>query len=244
MTGGYTRILGELKKLGIRSISRNTVKRILRENGIDPGPKRGTGTWDEFLKRHALSLWQCDFLTQRIVTAKGIRDAFVLVFIHLKTRQVIVSPATMHPNETWIVQQADAFVAEARRRGLRVRCVQHDRDSKLSAAFKTQLRQRRVKTRRSSICAPNMNAYVERVIQTIQKECLDHFVVFGTKHLDHLCREFAAHYHEERPHQSLDNEPIIKTPKLCRMVESNTIGDFQCHKRLGGLSKSYSRKAA
>jgi putative transposase len=241
---GYTRILGELKKLGIRSISRNTVKRILRENGIDPGPKRGAGTWDEFLKRHAVSLWQCDFLTQRIVTIKGIRDAFVLVFIHLKTRQVIISPATMHPNESWIVQQADAFVAEARRRGLRVRRVQHDRDRKLSAAFKAQLRQRQVKTRRSSICAPNMNAYVERVIQTIQKECLDHFVILGTNHLDHLCREFAAHYHEERPHQSLDNDPIVKPPDNCRLVESVTIGDVRCHERLGGLLKSYSRKAA
>jgi hypothetical protein len=57
---GYTRILGELKKLGIRSISKNTVKRILKEAGLDPGPQRGEGTWDEFLKQHAASLWQCD----------------------------------------------------------------------------------------------------------------------------------------------------------------------------------------
>src|SRR6187200_68739 len=60
---GYTRILGELKKLGIRSMSKNTVKRILKENGLDPVPKRGAGTWDDFLKRHAASLWQCDFLS-------------------------------------------------------------------------------------------------------------------------------------------------------------------------------------
>lgn len=47
---GYTRILGELRKLGIRSISRNTVKAILKANGLDPGPKRGEGTWDEVLE--------------------------------------------------------------------------------------------------------------------------------------------------------------------------------------------------
>lgn len=70
---GYTRILGELKKLGIRSISRNTVKRILKEAGFDPGPKRGEGTWDEFLKQHAASLWQCDFFSKRILTLQGVR---------------------------------------------------------------------------------------------------------------------------------------------------------------------------
>jgi putative transposase len=55
---GYTRILGELRKLGIQSVSRNTMRNILKENGLEPGPKRGAGTWDEFLKIHAASLWQ------------------------------------------------------------------------------------------------------------------------------------------------------------------------------------------
>ncbi len=64
---GYTVILGELRKLGIRSISRNTVKRILAEHGINPGPRRGEGTWDEFLKLHATSLWQRDFFSQKAV---------------------------------------------------------------------------------------------------------------------------------------------------------------------------------
>src|SRR5688500_721735 len=77
---GYTRILGELKKLGIRSLSKNTVKRILKDAGYDPGPKRGEGTWDEFLKQHAASLWQCNFFSKRILTFKGVREAFVLVF--------------------------------------------------------------------------------------------------------------------------------------------------------------------
>jgi putative transposase len=71
---GYTRILGELKKLGIQSVSRNTVKRILRANGLDPGPRRGIGTWDEFLKIHAAALWQCDFLAVKSLTPEGVRD--------------------------------------------------------------------------------------------------------------------------------------------------------------------------
>jgi len=79
---GYTRIMGELKKLRITPPSRNTVKRILKKAGLEPGPKRGAGTWDEFLNRHAATLVQCDFLNKRIWTAQGLRDVFVLVFLH------------------------------------------------------------------------------------------------------------------------------------------------------------------
>src|SRR5581483_8936074 len=80
---GYTRILGELKKLGARKICRSTVVNILKEAGLDPGPKRGEGTWDEFLKRHAETLWACDFFSKRVWTAGGFVEMFVLFFIHL-----------------------------------------------------------------------------------------------------------------------------------------------------------------
>ncbi len=142
---GSTRILGELKKLGVKAISRNTVKRILREEGYDTGPKRGAGTREDFLKRHAHSVWQCDFFTQRIITAGGFRYAFVLVFMNVKTRQVVLSPATLNPDEPWAIAQSEPFVKEARGRGLKVRTVQHDRDVKFSAAFAAALERKRVK---------------------------------------------------------------------------------------------------
>ncbi len=65
---GYTRILGELKKLGIESVTRNTLKNILKRNGYETGPKRGHGTWDEFIKRHAKTMWQCDFYSKKVVS--------------------------------------------------------------------------------------------------------------------------------------------------------------------------------
>src|SRR5690606_16923704 len=132
---GYTRIMGELKKLGIKPPSRNTVRAILKEHGYDPGPKRGEGTWDDFLKQHAASLWQCDFFSKRILTMKGIREVFVLAFLHVETRRVILSPATFHPDEAWVVAQANAFVTQARGQGLRVRTIQRDRDTKFTATF-------------------------------------------------------------------------------------------------------------
>jgi putative transposase len=157
VTAGYTRILGELKKLGIRSISRNTVKRILKEAGFDPGPKRGEGTWDEFLKQHAASLWQCDFFSKRILTLKGIREAFVIVFLNVKTRQVILSPATLHPTESWVLGQAETFVKQARDQKLPVALLQHDRDTKFTRAFDAQLKRTRVKVKLGAYRAPKAN---------------------------------------------------------------------------------------
>src|SRR5580698_4601189 len=103
---GYTRILGELKKLHICRVSRNTVKNILKAHGLDPGPRRGVGTWDEFLKIHAATLWQCDFFCKRVLTPKGFRYLFVLAFLHVGTRRVFLTPATDHPNEAWVSEQA------------------------------------------------------------------------------------------------------------------------------------------
>src|SRR5262249_44852946 len=82
---GYTRILGELKKVGIRSVSRSTVVNILKENGLDPGPDRSEGSWDEFIKRHAQTLWACDFFSKKIWTMGGLVDMFVLFFVHVGT---------------------------------------------------------------------------------------------------------------------------------------------------------------
>ncbi len=84
---GYTRILGELRKLGIKSISRQTVKVILKDNDNDPGPKCGTGTWDEFLKIHADTLWQYDLVSKPMWTVKGLVDLYFLVYLHLGTRR-------------------------------------------------------------------------------------------------------------------------------------------------------------
>ena len=87
---GSTRILGELKKLGITSVSRSIVKNILKAHGLEPGPQRGVGTWDEFLTRHAETLWQCDFLATKALTTTGIKDLFLLVFLHVGSRRLFI----------------------------------------------------------------------------------------------------------------------------------------------------------
>jgi len=93
---GYTRILGELKKLGVHRLCRSTVINILKEHGLDPGPQRGEGSWDEFLKIHAKTLWACDFLTKKVWTKWGLAEFYILFFVHVGSRRVYVSGMATH----------------------------------------------------------------------------------------------------------------------------------------------------
>ncbi len=111
---GYTRIIGEIRKLGIKGISRQTVRNILKEEGIEPGPDRTSDSWEEFLTRHKNTLWGCDFFSVKTITARGLREMYVLVFLCLESREAIVSTATEHPNSVWVVKQTEAFVEQTK----------------------------------------------------------------------------------------------------------------------------------
>ena len=115
----------------------------------------------------------------------------------------------------------------------------HDRDTKFTASFDDILKQGDLKVMKAAHRSPNTVAYVERFIQTLQQECLDYFIVFGEQHMDHLVSEMVAYYHEERPHQSKDNNPLMKAPtskKGKRERDESTpglvaISQIKCHKR-------------
>ena len=91
---------------------------ILRENQIDPKTDPTKGTWADFLKTAAKSLWQCDFFSKHLVTAQGIRQCFVLAFIHVQTRRVWLSPCSFKPDVVWMRTQAEGFLAHAKAQGL------------------------------------------------------------------------------------------------------------------------------
>ncbi len=250
---GYTRILGELRKLGIKAMSRNTVKNILKANGLEPGPKRGAGTWDEFLKIHAATLWQCDFYAKKVLTIKGFRDLFLLVFIHVETRRVFIAPSTFHPNEAWVKEQAKTFLGHVEETGLGATIIMHDRDTKFTASFDDILESADLEVKKSAYRSPNTVAFVERFIQTLQQECLDYFIVFGEQHMDHLVSEMVTHYHEERPHQARENDPLVPATPVAKTGKRKKresppdvvpVSQIECRQRLGGLLRHYYRKAA
>ena len=239
---GYTRILGELRKLGIKSISRQTVKNSLKEHDLDPGPLRGKGTWDEFLKIHANTLWQCDFATKKMWTIRGCVDLYFRVFIHLGTRRCWISPSTVSPESAWVCQPARNFLMHTEDVELPHRFVMRDNDAKYSAAFDAVFKASDTEIKRNTPLSPNLRAHVERFIQTLQVECLYKFLVMNEKHLNLINREFQSWYNFDRPHSARDHLPpgCESPPAEWATVKLN---DVVCETRLGGALKSYWQRA-
>ncbi len=240
---GYGRIVGELHKLRIRSVGRTTVRTILKEEGVKPSPKRGKGTWDEFVKIHADTLWQVDFFCKKVVTRRGIRQAFALAFLHVDSRRVICSPATYKPNTPWMVKQAKAMLKQADEADLRIRYLVRDRDNCYTSKFDEVFEKADVLIEPTAPRAPNQNAFIERWIGSLKYECLNRFIAFGLEHLNYIVSEYASFYNEVRPHQRKENRPLTgEWPVLDIPPESEE--DVVCKERLGGVLRHYERIAA
>ena len=126
--------------------------------------------------------------------------------------------------------------------GIPAELVFHDRDSKFGKAFDAELGRRGVQGNRIPYQSPNLQAYIERWIQTIQAECLDHFVVLGETHLIFLVTEFVRHFQHQRPHQGVGNVLLFESPAPPESVPQKS--EIRCERSLGGLLKHYHRKAA
>ena len=85
-----------------------------------------------------------------------------------------------------------------------------------------------------------MNAFIERWLQSLQVECLDHCIVFGENHFRHLITEYLAHYNRHRPHQSLDNRPL--DGHTFELPVDWTPDQLECTESLGSVLKSYAWK--
>ena len=239
---GYTRIIGELRKLGIKGISRQTVRNILKEEGIKPGPDRTSDSWENFVQRHGETLWACDFFSVKTITARGICNVYLLVFLCMKTREVIVSSSTGRPNSRWVVNQTDAFIEQTAGRAEKPLIVMHDRDTKFTKEFVATLRKRGISTNALPVASPNLNGRVERFVQTIKYECLFKFILFGQRHLDHIVGQWVDYYNKTRSHMERGHlPPIREIPEEVSKLDRDQI---LIRSYVGGLVKSFERKAA
>jgi len=238
---GYTRILGELRKLGFCHISRTTIINILKLHGYDPGPCRGEGSWDSFIRIHTHSLCACDFLSKKVFSLRGFLDCYILFFINVSSRLVFISGISCHPTASWMAQQARNFFIHLADFGKSASYLIHDMDSKFTPQFKAILKSGGVTPLKIPPLSPNLNAFAERWVQSIKYECLNHFIVLGEDHLRHIVREYVDYYNSERPHQSLGNLPLSSSPNS---TGPPTTGNICCRERLGGLLKHYYRKAS
>jgi putative transposase len=239
---GYTRILGEIRKLGIKNISRQTVRNILKEEGIVPGPDRTSDTWDNFIERHAKTLWAVDFFSVKTVTLSGFQEMYVLVWICMTTREIIVSESTQHPNSAWVTEQSGKFLDQTLSRDEKPSIVMHDQDTKFTKEFVGKLGQHSVRTNKLPKASPNLNGRCERAIFTLKNECLRKFIIFGKRHLDHLLAEFTDYYNTARSSMVRDNlPPVCEPPPSVKTLKPDEI---QVRSYVGGLVHSFHRKVA
>ena len=239
---GYRRIVGEFKKLGIR-IGATTIRDILKEEGHFPDPQKATKKppipWTTFVHAHIDSIVSCDFFTKPVLTLGGIRDAYVLVFIHLGSRKVFCSPSTYHPNSKWILQQARNASMWMADEGITPRFLIRDRDRKYPDEFDNFWKPD-VRCIRTPPRAPKANAFCESFIGTTKREVLNHFFCFSRGQLDYILRVWLNHYHEQRPHRGVGRDNTV----LDENFVPNTEGRVHCKTELGGILKSYYREAA
>ena len=239
---GYSRILGELRKLGIRKISRQTIRNILKDEGIQPGPDRTSDSWEEFIKRHGNTLWAADFFSVRTVTARGFRTMFVMVWLCMESREMIVSSSTEHPNSAWVVDQANAFMDETAGRDEKPTIVMHDRDSKFTKEFVAALKSRGIRNNALPKASPNLNGRCERAILSLRNECLSRFIVFGKRHLDHLLSSYTEYYNTARSHMCRDHLPPVRD--VPDEVQTVSLHNNEVRSYVGGLVQSFHNKAA
>ena len=198
---GYTRIMGALKNLG-HEIGRNTIKRILLENGIDPAPERGKRmSWATFIKAHLGVIVGMDFFTVEVVTWLGLIRYHVLFAIDIASRKVEIIGMVANPGGPWMEQMARNLVDAVDGFLVGKRYVLIDRDPLYTEAFRRILGQGGVKAVRLPARSPNLNAFAERFVLSIKSECLERIVPLGETHLRRAISEYMEHYHHERNHR-------------------------------------------
>ena len=205
---GYRRIQGELAGLGVK-IAASTVWSILQQTGIDPIPRRSSETWRQFLRAQATGIVACDFFTVDTVL---LRRLYALVFIDLATRQVYLAGITANPTGEWATQQARNIIETFIDRAEPIRFLIHDRDSKFTAGFDEVFRSEGIRSIRTPVRAPRANAFIERWIATVRRECLDRLLIVNRRHLEHVLPVYIRHYNEHRPHRSLHQCPPAREP--------------------------------
>jgi putative transposase len=219
------RIHGELQKLGI-TVSERTVSRVLRTVKRPPSQ-----TWKTFLQNHIGEIVAVDFFT---VPTIRLRVLFVFLVIEHQRRRVLHFGVTEHPTAEWTAQQVvEAFAGRDATHYL-IR----DRDSIYGDEFCRRIQSLSIEEVITAPRSPWQNAFAERLIGSIRRECLDHVVALSQQHLRRLLlKSYFACYHQSRTHLALAKD----APEARAIMRR---GEIVAIPQVGGLHHRYDRRAA
>lgn len=223
---GAPRIYGELLKLGIE-ISQATVSKYMERQQKPPSQ-----TWRTFLENHADSIAGIDFFT---VPTATFRILYVFIVLSHDRRHIMHFNVTTHPTAQWTAQQlVEAFPFDAAPRYLL-----RDRDAIYGEKVRRRIKSLGIEEVVTAPRLPWQNPFVERIIGSIRRDCLDHVIVINEQHLRRILREYIDYYHTCRTHLSLN-----KDPPETRTVEPPEMGNVVAFPCVGGLHHRYKRIAA
>ncbi|MFT4540907.1 MAG: transposase InsO family protein [Planctomycetota bacterium] len=193
-------------------------------------PTQPDQTWKTFLHNHMSETAACDFFVVPTITFQAL---YCFVVMSLDRRRILHVNVTNHPTAEWTARQlVEAFPGD----GWTPRFLQRDRDKIFGLAFRQKVKALGIEELISAPRSPWQNAFVERVIGTLRRECTDHIIPLSERDLLRTLQEYAASYNEGRAHQSLDgNSPIPREVQARGEVSSTPV--------LGGLHHRYSRAA-
>jgi putative transposase len=223
---GTPRIVGELGKLGIQ-VAKSTVDKYRVPPGKAPSP-----TWKAFLKNHVHDLVSIDFL---IVPTIRFKLLFVLIVLAHSRRKVLHFNVTANPTAQWTAQQiVEAFPWDSAPKYLL-----RDRDAIYGGEFRKRIHAMGIEQVLSAPRSPWQNPFVERLIGTLRRDCLDHVIALNERQLRRVVARYLDYYHDWRTHLSLSmdapNPRMVHPPDRGRVVE---VAD------VGGLHHHYERLAA
>src|SRR2546425_1622305 len=223
---GAPRIRSELLLLGY-DVAESTVAKYMTRRGRPPSQ-----TWRTFLRNHLRTTAACDFF---VVPTATFRLLFCLVILSYDRRRILHCNVTAHPTVEWTAQQiVEAFPAEE----TEPRYLLRDRDSIYGDSFRHRVAGLGIKEIVTAPQSPWQNPYAERVIGSIRRECLDHLIILGERHLRNILQDYVNYYNVSRPHLSLGrNAPIP------RSVEPSALGAVVAVPQVGGLHHRYTRAA-
>ena len=222
---GAPRIHGELLKLGI-DISQAAVSKYMVRQQKPPSQ-----TWRTFLENHADCIAGIDFFT---VPTATFRILFMFIVLCHDRRHIVHFNVTAHPTARWTAQQlVEAFPFESAPRYLL-----RDRDAIYGEKVRRRIRSIGVEEVITAPRSPWQNPYVERIIGSIRRECLNHIIILNERHLRLHLKSYATYYHEARTHLSLDKQSPVP-----RSIEPPDQGKVVAISHVGGLHHEYRRAA-